>query len=223
MSRLNWNRPRRLLIPWYERDLPPEMTAMPAPRVKPRARASQLELARPPVKTPTLVTGAFTGPPALRTWDLVEAKRALCMAREAIVFCDGGCSPNPGTEGMGVVIVAGGERFELYGGGGMGTNNTAELGAAMLALEAIPMQCRAVAFSDSQYLVRGVNEWIPGWRRKDFMRGGAAIPNAGLWRALDALNQSRSVQWNWVRGHNGNPGNLLADQLATFGRSEGSR
>jgi ribonuclease HI len=143
------------------------------------------------------------------------------MAAEAVVFCDGCSEPNPGTEGMGAVILVGAERIELYNGGGQGTNNSAELGAALLALEALPPQCRVTVYSDSQYAIFGMTKWLDGWRRKGFVRGGEAIPNAALWRCLDEINSGRSIRWEWVRGHNGNRGNELADELATLGRQSG--
>ncbi|MDO9385032.1 MAG: ribonuclease H [Hyphomicrobiaceae bacterium] len=142
------------------------------------------------------------------------------MTTEAVVFCDGSASPNPGVEGLGAVIVTSAGRVELYNGGGRGTNNTAELGAALLALEALPAQCRVVVYSDSQYLVYGMTKWVAGWRRKGFVRGGEPIPNADLWRRLDSLNSGRAISWGWVRGHNGNRGNELADKLATLGRRQ---
>jgi ribonuclease HI len=219
MSRLNWNRPRRPFTPWYDRDLLPETLTIRAPakvgRSTPPLRVTRYP-AQAVVKSPALATGAFAGPAALRTWDLVQARQSLAAATEAVVFCDGACVPNPGVEGMGAVIVAGAERVEIYNGGGPGTNNSAELGAAILALESLPPQCRATVYADSQYVIFGMTKWAPARLRK--LQRGAVVPNADLWRALDALNAARSIRWDWVRGHSGNAGNQLADQLATLGR-----
>jgi ribonuclease HI len=122
--------------------------------------------------------------------------------------------------GLGAVLVITGGRVELYAGGMDGTNNAAELAAAHMALEALPAGCRVTLYADSQYLIFGMSKWIDGWRRKNFQRGGMDIPNADLWRALDVLNSRRSIRWEWLRGHCGNRGNEIADQLATLGRAQ---
>jgi ribonuclease HI len=124
--------------------------------------------------------------------------------------------------GLGCVIVVDGERVEICAGGDPGTNNHAELGAALLALSVLPPQCRVTIYADSQYLVFGITKWIGNWRRKDFKRNGDPIPNADLWLQLDAINSGRSIRWEWVRGHVGNRGNDLADRLATLGRRGGA-
>jgi ribonuclease HI len=223
MGSLNWNRPRRAFVPWYDRDLLPEMPAARAPvkvkRMAPPVRAKKYR-PQPAAKPLAVAAGALAGTAALRTKEIGQARKALATATEAVVWCDGSAAPtNPGTMGMGTVIAAGSARVELYGGGTFGSNNAAELGAAILALEALPSQCRVTVCADSQYLVFGITKWIGGWRRKDFKRGGAPIPNAGLWRELDALNSSRSIRWQWIPGHSGNRGNEIADRLASLGRT----
>jgi ribonuclease HI len=163
--------------------------------------------------------GAFGEKAVLRTPDLALARQRLANAMQATVWCDGGCEPNPGLMGWGVVIQSAGEQIELYGGGRRGTNNAAELSAALLALECLPARCNTTIFSDSQYLIFGMTRWMAGWRRKNFIRAGKPIPNAGLWRRLHELASSRPIQWQWIRGHSANWGNQIADQLAALGRS----
>lgn len=216
MTRLNWNRPRRVYRPWYDQDSPPSLDA--GPRPLPSFAINKPARFKPIDKPPTGLAAAFIGKATLRTRDATQARQVLSAVTEAQVWCDGSAEPNPGTMGMGCAIVIGAERFELFGGGTTGTNNSAELGAALLAIEVLPPRCRVTVYSDSQYLVFGMTQWIDAWRWKKFMRSGGPIPNADRWRRLDALNSSRSIRWEWCRGHAGNRGNEIADQLATLGR-----
>lgn len=152
---------------------------------------------------------------------IVNAKAALCTAQIAVIHTDGGCEPNPGVGGWGVTIAAGGrEPICLWGGVPDTTNNRMEMTAAIVALSVLPPSCAVTIFGDSQYLIKGMTAWLAGWKRKGFRRGDGLIPNADLWRVLDALSSSRSIRWEWVRGHNGHAGNELADGLATRGMRE---
>lgn len=223
MTRLNWNRPRRAFQPWYDRAERVPAAREPAGFVKVEKRSNpEYRVPEPVVGVPAGLAGALGGKAVLQTRDLAKARQSLCLATEAAVWCDGSASPNPGPIGLGCVIVVGGERVEICAGGELGTNNQAELGAALLALGVLPPQCRVTVYADSQYLVFGITKWVSNWRRKDFKRGDGPIPNADLWRQLDEINSSRSIRWEWVRGHASNRGNVLADRLATLGRGGGA-
>ncbi|QOZ67153.1 ribonuclease H family protein [Bradyrhizobium arachidis] len=229
---LNWSKRRPVYEPWYARlDRDPfarEATNTIRHGVRPPpAKPAKPELVtRPAVKTApkphTVAPGALCRKYALRTSDVEKARAALTGVTKAMIWCDGGCAPkNPGTMGMGVVILSDEVRVEFFGGGGRGTNNAAELAAAIMALEAIPDGCRTTVIAESTYLVDGMTKWRHGWRQCDFKRSGVDIPNADRWRKLDALAAGRSIAWKWVRGHNGDPMNGLADKLAVLGRTGG--
>ncbi|WP_407520513.1 ribonuclease HI [Methylobacterium oryzisoli] len=137
-----------------------------------------------------------------------------------IVYADGGCDPNPGPGGWGVVILAPEGPIELCGGERASTNNRMELTAAIRALEhfsegaAIEMRC------DSQYVVKSVTEWMRGWKAKGWRTTTGEVKNIDLMQRLDALAAARDVRWVWVRGHAGEEGNERADRLATEGRRQ---
>lgn len=221
-GRLNWNRSRRVFTAWYDRDTLPwnerlRPTAQ-APRPTPRPKRPKPAVKDVSAKSVAVTADAFAGKPLLRTHDLFEAREALYEAKEAIAYCDGSASPNPGEMSIGVVILVGGARVEMYASLGIGTNNLAELAAAHMAIEALPAGCKVRVISDSEYLIRGATVWAQS-RAKKF-RCGAVVKNADMWRALDTLNARRSISWEWVRGHGSNPGNRLADRLATLGRAQ---
>lgn len=133
------------------------------------------------------------------------------------VYTDGGADPNPGTGGWGAVILdpAGGAR-ELSGGEPRATNNRMELTAAIRALEALPQSAPVALHTDSNYLKRGVTEWLPGWIARGWRRRTGELQNEDLWRSLAALLEERDVTWHWVRGHAGHTHNERADRLATL-------
>ena len=164
--------------------------------------------------------GSLSGSPT--STDRIEAAKAtLISAKSAVVHCDGGCEPNPGDGGWGVTIdVAGIPTTNLWGGVADTTNNRMELTAAIVTLSVLPVECDVTIFSDSQYLIKGMTLWLAGWKRRGFRRGDGTVPNADLWRSLDALSAGRTVHWRWVRGHNGHAGNERADGLATRGMRE---
>lgn len=156
--------------------------------------------------------------------DIQSATEDLQLAGYAIVHTDGGCEPNPGTGGWGVVIdAAPGRKIELCGGERSTTNNRMEMTAAIVALTVLPTTCAVTIVSDSQYLINGMTKWVAGWRRNGFKKKKAPIPNADLWRTLDTLSQGRVVGWRWVRGHNGHAANERADRLASEGRRKALR
>ena len=134
------------------------------------------------------------------------------------VFTDGACSGNPGPGGWGAILKFGDTEKELKGGEGHTTNNRMELMAAISALEALKKPCVVDLTTDSQYVRKGITEWIHGWKRNGWRTSAKApVKNADLWQALDELNASHNVEWRWVKGHSGDPGNERADQLSNDG------
>ncbi|GEO98019.1 ribonuclease HI [Methylobacterium haplocladii] len=137
-----------------------------------------------------------------------------------IVYADGGCDPNPGPGGWGVVIQAADGPVELHGGDRVTTNNRMELTAAISALEYFPEGAAIEMRCDSQYVVKSVTEWMPGWKRRGWRTATGPVKNVDLMERLDSLARTRDVRWTWVRGHSGEVGNERADVLATLGRRE---
>ena len=131
-----------------------------------------------------------------------------------IIYTDGGCFPNPGTGGWGAVLTHGDAVKELSGAERHTTNNRMELTAAVEALGTLKRPCRVELYTDSQYLQKGITEWLPGWKRRGWTRKGGGLKNSDLWKRLDVLSQSHQVRWHWVRGHSGDPLNERCDRLA---------
>lgn len=130
-------------------------------------------------------------------------------------FTDGACLGNPGPGGWGALLRAGGRERELSGGEPATTNNRMELMAAIVALEALTRPCEVVLYTDSQYVQKGICEWMPGWVRRGWRTaGGAAVKNRDLWERLHAAAQQHRVDWQWVRGHSGHVENERVDVLA---------
>jgi len=134
-----------------------------------------------------------------------------------IIYTDGGADPNPGPGGWGVVLIhpASGSVQELRGGEPATTNNRMELTAAIRALEALRKPSRVEMHTDSQYLRRGITEWLPGWIARGWRRQTGELQNEDLWRRLAAVVTGHDVRWRWVKGHAGDRHNERADQLAT--------
>src|SRR5258708_27801960 len=132
------------------------------------------------------------------------------------VYTDGGAQPNPGPGGWGVVLLFDRDgkevKKELSGGAPETTNNRMELTAALEAFRALKQPCRVEMYTDSQYLKKGINEWMPGWKRTNFKNG--KIQNADLWVALDVEVARHEINWHWVKGHAGNVYNERVDELA---------
>ncbi|MEL7487385.1 MAG: ribonuclease HI [Pseudomonadota bacterium] len=132
------------------------------------------------------------------------------------IYTDGACSGNPGPGGWGVVILDGDDLRELSGGEDATTNNRMELTAAIEALLATSGAVRL--FTDSTYVKNGVTQWIVGWKRNGWKTASRKpVKNQDLWRALDEATQGREIDWRWVKGHAGDPGNERADALARQG------
>ena len=136
------------------------------------------------------------------------------------IYTDGACKGNPGPGGWGVLLKSAGTEKELFGGELATTNNRMELMAVIQALSALKRPCEVTLFLDSQYVLKGITEWLPGWKAKGWRTASKQpVKNVELWQQLDALVQQggHRIDWRWVRGHNGDPGNERADALANRG------
>ena len=145
------------------------------------------------------------------------------MSEQAVVtiYADGGCRGNPGPGGWGVVLQSGEHEKELWGGEAATTNNRMELTAAIRALEALRRPATVQLHSYSQYLQKGITEWIRNWQRNGWRTADRQpVKNADLWQRLAELAGQHQVTWCWVRGHAGNAGNERADALANRGMDE---
>ncbi len=133
-------------------------------------------------------------------------------------YTDGACRGNPGPGGWGVVLRASGVQKEMFGGEPSTTNNRMEMLAAITALESLKHPCEVRLYTDSQYVLKGMTEWISGWKARGWKTADRKpVKNVDLWQRLEQASAAHRVQWVWVRGHDGNPGNELADELANRG------
>ncbi|MDA8128520.1 MAG: ribonuclease HI [Betaproteobacteria bacterium] len=140
------------------------------------------------------------------------------------IYSDGACKGNPGVGGWGALLVSGGHRKEISGGESDTTNNRMEMTAVIRALEALKRPSRVEVHTDSQYVQKGVSEWMPGWKRRNWRTAdGKPVKNQDLWLQLDALSQLHDIEWKWVRGHAGHPENERADELANLGVLQAQR
>ena len=131
------------------------------------------------------------------------------------IWADGGCRGNPGPGGWGVLMRAGAREKELWGSEPATTNNRMELTVVIRALEAMKRPVRARIHTDSQYVQKGISEWIHGWKRNGWKTSDKKpVKNADLWLELDKLTVEHQLEWLWVKGHAGDPGNERADALA---------
>ena len=134
------------------------------------------------------------------------------------IYTDGACKGNPGVGGWGALLVAGNKEKELFGGEKDTTNNRMELMAVIQALHALKRPCEITLHTDSQYVLKGMTEWLSGWKAKGWKTASKApVKNVDLWQALDQAQTAHKIEWRWVRGHTGHPGNERADQLANRG------
>jgi ribonuclease HI len=134
------------------------------------------------------------------------------------IFTDGACKGNPGPGGWGAVLVAGEHEKELFGGELGTTNNRMELLAVIEALKALSRPCEVIVHTDSQYVQKGISEWIHGWKARGWKTAARApVKNVDLWQQLDEAQARHKIEWRWVRGHNGHVGNERADALANRG------
>jgi ribonuclease HI len=136
-------------------------------------------------------------------------------------FTDGACRGNPGPGGWGALLRYRGRERTLHGGEPLTTNNRMELMAAIEALEALTRPCQVRLTTDSEYLRRGITEWLPNWKRRGWRTAARQpVKNVDLWQRLDAAAARHQVEWHWVRGHSGHPENERADALANQGIEE---
>ncbi|GAB4256939.1 MAG: ribonuclease HI [Methylomicrobium sp.] len=140
------------------------------------------------------------------------------MTEEVVIYTDGACRGNPGPGGWGAVLRYKGVTRDLFGGEALTTNNRMELMAAIQALEALKRSCIVKIHTDSKYLLQGITEWLPNWKRRGWLTASKKpVKNEDLWRRLDAVLAKHQVEWIWVKGHSGDKGNDKADRLANQG------
>lgn len=134
------------------------------------------------------------------------------------VWTDGACKQNPGVGGWGAYLVWGEHKLELYGGEKLTTNNQMELTAVISALSVLKRPCPIIIHTDSTYVRDGITKWIRNWKRNGWRTADKKeVKNAELWQRLDELAERYEIEWRWVKGHNGDPGNEKADELANWG------
>jgi ribonuclease HI len=140
---------------------------------------------------------------------------------KVVIHTDGACSGNPGPGGWGVVMDYNGTRKELHGGEVDTTNNRMELRAAIEALNALKRPCTVEMHVDSQYVKDGIGKWIHGWKKNGWKTAAKKpVKNVELWQALEEAIQRHTISWHWVKGHDGQPENERADELARMGIAE---
>jgi ribonuclease HI len=148
---------------------------------------------------------------------------ATAMAEEAVgrtvvIYADGACKGNPGPGGWGVLLRAGGREAEMCGGEAQTTNNRMELTAVIEALASLKQRSKVRVYTDSQYVQKGISEWIHNWKRRGWRTADRKpVKNEDLWRKLDEIASGHHVEWHWVKGHAGHPENERADALANKG------
>lgn len=134
---------------------------------------------------------------------------------EVTLYTDGGCRGNPGVGGWGAVLLSGKHRKELSGYAPHTTNNQMELTAAIRGLAVLNRRCRIIVYTDSQYVKKGISEWLSKWKRQGWLTSTKEpVKNVELWKQLDTMVRNHEVTWRWVKGHAGNAGNERCDQLA---------
>lgn len=134
------------------------------------------------------------------------------------IYTDGACKGNPGPGGWGAWLVMGDNEKELFGGELNTTNNRMELKAVIEALGALKRPCEVIVHTDSQYVQKGISEWIHGWKARGWKTAAREpVKNVDLWQALDAAQARHQIHWRWVKGHAGHVGNERADALANMG------
>ena len=137
------------------------------------------------------------------------------------IYTDGACRGNPGPGGWGALLKFGSKEKQLYGGESLTTNNRMELRAVIEALSALKRPCNVSITSDSTYVLKGINEWLPNWKKRGWLTSGKKpVKNEDLWKSLDSLKSVHNIEWHWVKGHSGHLENELVDQLANKGIDE---
>ena len=137
------------------------------------------------------------------------------------IFTDGACRGNPGPGGWGVLMRYAGEEKSLWGGQPETTNNRMELSAVIEGLAALQRPCDVTVTSDSTYVLKGIQEWMPNWKKRGWKTASKQpVKNVDLWQKLDAVIGEHKIDWRWVKGHSGHRENEIADQLANRGIDE---
>ena len=142
----------------------------------------------------------------------------MTTKKQVVMYTDGACKGNPGVGGWGVSLQYGAHRKELYGGEAETTNNRMELTAAIEGLKQLKQACKVTIYTDSKYVMQGMEEWLAGWKARGWKTASKApVKNVDLWQQLDDLVGQHDVTWQWVKGHAGDEGNERADELANMG------
>lgn len=143
------------------------------------------------------------------------------MTPSVVIYTDGACSGNPGPGGWGAILMSGSHSKEIKGGERDTTNNRMELMAAIQALESLKKPCAVDLHTDSQYVMKGISEWIHGWKKRGWTTADKKpVKNDDLWKRLDTARLRHQVKWHWVKGHAGHELNERADELARLGLQE---
>jgi len=137
------------------------------------------------------------------------------------IYTDGACRGNPGPGGWGALLISGKHEKMMHGGEADTTNNRMELTAAIKALNVLKDDSSVVLYTDSKYVMDGINEWMPNWKKRGWKTAARKpVKNQDLWQGLDEAIGRHKIDWRWVKGHAGNPGNEMADELANKGIDE---
>jgi ribonuclease HI len=140
------------------------------------------------------------------------------VSTKVVIYTDGACRGNPGPGGWGAILIYGGHEKEICGGEPDTTNNRMELMAAIQALELLTRPCEIELYTDSQYVRTGISQWLSLWKARGWRtQSKGAVKNEDLWRRLDVAQERHTIDWRWVKGHNGHPLNERADALARQG------
>ena len=143
------------------------------------------------------------------------------MSKTIEIYTDGACRGNPGPGGWGALLIYGKRRKLMHGGESETTNNRMELTAAIEALNALHDPSNVILHTDSKYVMGGINDWMPNWKKRGWKTAAKkAVKNQDLWQALDEAAGRHEIDWRWVKGHDGNAGNEIADELANRGIDE---
>ena len=147
----------------------------------------------------------------------------IIMKNNIVIYTDGACKGNPGEGGWGAVIENKKSVNKLYGYEKNTTNNRMEIVAAIKALKTFSEKSDIIIYTDSKYLMNGINDWINNWKKNNWKTSNKKdVKNVDLWKIIDELNLKHNIDWNWVKGHSGNPGNEMADDLANLAISRKS-
>ncbi len=141
--------------------------------------------------------------------------------KNVIIYTDGACLGNPGNGGWGAVLICGDNKKEIYGSHKDTTNNRMEIMAVIKSIQAIKFPCNIEIYTDSSYVKNGITSWIHNWKKNNWKTAkNKPVKNSDLWQLLDQVLGEHKISWHWVKGHNGNEFNEMADKLASKGAKE---